>query len=140
MSDHFETEFTPRNIVIKGNKKIDITPTVNFNGETGVCNISGESHHQNEREFYLPLIQWVRDFIRTKRPIEFNFKLTYFSTSSSKQILTILEILKNYEDLGGKVTINWYYPGDDEEIREEAEDYIQAVGIQLNLIEFQEDA
>lgn len=134
MSDHLDTDYTPRDIVIKGNKRIDITPNVNFNGETGVCSISGESHHQNEREFYLPLIKWVREYTRTKKPIEFNFKLTYFSTSSSKQIMTILEVLKNYEDNDGKVTVNWYYPEDDEEIFEEAEDYMQAIGIKLNLI------
>lgn len=136
MSDYFNLDFTPQNLIIKGNKRLDITPDVNFNGTTGVCRISGESHHQNEREFYLPLIKWVKDYTRSGKPIEFNFKLTYFSTSSSKQLLTILETLKNYKEQGGKVVVNWYYPEDDEEIKEEAEDYILATGFEMHMIAY----
>ncbi|EAY27926.1 DUF1987 domain-containing protein [Microscilla marina] len=136
MSNQPNPELTPPNIIIKGSKKFDITPSVNFNGQTGICKISGESHHQNDRDFYLPLVQWIRNYAKTGRPLEFNFKFIYFSTASSKQILLLIEALKQYEQAGGVVTVNWYYPEDDEEILEEAEDYIHATNLKMNLISY----
>ena len=136
MSNQSNPHLLPQNIVIKGNKRIDITPSVNFNAQTGVCKISGESHHQNDRDFYLPLVQWIRNYAQTGRPLEFNFKLIYFSTASSKQIQLLIETLKQYEQNGGKVTVNWYYPEDDDEILEEAEDYIHTTGLEMNLISY----
>lgn len=136
MSNHTDPSLIPQNIIIRGNKRFDITPNVNFNGETGICKISGESHHQNDREFYLPLVRWIKNYAQTGRSLEFNFKFIYFSTASSKQILLIIEALKSYQQAGGSVTVNWYYPEDDEEILEEAEDYILATNLKMNLISY----
>lgn len=123
-----------KDIAIKGNKGVYFIPTVNFNSDTGVCEIIGESYHQDAKKFYRPLLQWLEEYVKTRQPVKFNFKLTYFNTNSSKAFLNILKLLKRYADEGGQVEANWYYPEDDDDILEEAEDFIQETNLKINLI------
>jgi hypothetical protein len=84
------------------------------------------------------LIQWLETYIKeVRKAITFNFKLTYFNTSSSRSILNILRVLKKYEDDSGQVTVNWYYPEDDDSIAEEAEDYMKDTGLKINMFAFE---
>ena len=50
-------------------------PVVNFNYYSGVCAISGESYMEETYRFYEPLIRWLNDYIKEKKPIELNVKL-----------------------------------------------------------------
>ena len=111
-------------------------PTVNFNAESGVCELSGESYLENTTEFYSRLSDWLDEYISTiQKPITFNFKLSYFNTSSSKRILYMLHKLKDYEEDGGDVTVNWYFNKDDTDMEEDVEDFILISNLKINLIE-----
>lgn len=109
-------------------------PAVEFNAETGVCEIEGESLLEDTIGFYKPLIEWLDEYTTTNKPLTFNFKLTYFNTSSSKRILDILQVLKKYDESGADVTVNWYVQGDSE-IIEDIEDYKIIAKIDINIIE-----
>ncbi|HAS43853.1 MAG TPA: hypothetical protein DCS93_25460, partial [Microscillaceae bacterium] len=88
--------------------------------------------------FYNTIIKWIEQYVQeVKNAITFNFRLTYFNTSSSRGILDVLRALKKYEDEGGTVAINWYYPDDDDSIAEEAEDYMKSTGLQINMFSFE---
>lgn len=122
------------NIDISGTRDVYFVPTVRFDAETGVCELSGESFLEETEDFYDPLKKWLKQYIEEeKKPITFNYKLTYFNTSSSRCILDMLKILKKYEDEGGDVTVNWYYDEDDLDMEEALEDYIIATGLNINL-------
>jgi hypothetical protein len=110
-------------------------PSVNFNYETGVCEISGESYMEDTYKFYTPLINWMRQYIAKDRPITFNFKLTYFNTSSSRIILDILGILKEYKLKGGLVEVNWFYRTSDPDMVEEIDDFQRESGVDIVSIE-----
>lgn len=126
------------NIKIKGSHDIFFVPSVDFDADSGICEISGESYLEETVEFYTPLLNWLKKFITEKaQPLTFNIKLTYFNTSSSRCILDILNILKDYEDNGGHVTINWYYDKDDIDMEEEVEDYMLDTDLKINLIPFE---
>ena len=113
-------------------------PVVDFNAETGVCIIAGESYLEETSDFYAPLIKWLKEYIAdVRKKIDFNFKLTYYNTSSSKKILEILKILKDYIQTDGDVTINWYYEENDTDIIEDAEDFIIITGLRINLIKYE---
>lgn len=126
------------NIDIQGFKDDFFVPTVNFNAKTGICVLGGESYLEETVEFYSPLLQWLRDY--TENPantfIEFNFKLTYYNTSSSKRIVDILLILKEFQNKGGDVKTNWYYEEDDLDIVDEVEDFMKISKLNINLIPF----
>lgn len=125
------------NITLTSSPTTPYFPEVNFNAEKGICEISGESYMEETYKFYLPLINWIKDFTKTvKRPLELNIKLIYLNTSSTKCVLDILEILKDFEDEGGSVKVNWYYDKTDPDMVDEVEDFEAESGMKIELIEF----
>lgn len=123
-----------QNLEIIGEKGVFFIPNVHFDAQTGRCLMEGEAFLENTWEFYKQLLGWLRKYTATQQPIIFDFKLSYFNTSSSKGILEILQFLKEYQEQGGDVTVNWYYSEEDEDIREEAEDFIEDTQLDMNLI------
>ncbi len=122
-------------IVIEGSHKNFFTPSVNFNAQTGICEISGESFLEDTVEFYDRLVEWLETYTQEiKRPIAFIIKLTYFNTSTSRCILDLLNVLKDYEEEGGEIVVNWHYDENDTDMEEDIEDYIIDTGLQINLI------
>ena len=79
------------NIHISGSHDGYFVPTVDFNYQNGVCEISGESFLEETNVFYAPLINWIREYTQTGLPLTFNCKLTYFNTSSTKSLLLTLK-------------------------------------------------
>lgn len=125
------------NLVIEGVKSTYFTPHVNFNAATGECSISGESYLEDAWDFYRPILAWLKQYAEeVKKPINFTFNLTYYNTSSSKCFLDIVKQLKEYKEQGGEVVINWHHPEDDDDIREEAEDYKNFLGIDINIVAY----
>jgi hypothetical protein len=121
-------------LVINEIKGSPYYPSVRFNAETGVCEIRGESYMEETYKFYEPLVTWIKEYIEQKKPLEINFKLTYFNTNSSRLILDILDMVRKYQESGGTVTVNWYYDKKDPDMVEEVEDFILESGMNINLI------
>ncbi len=127
-------------LIIEGEKGTYLSPDVYFSAERGVCEIKGESYQEETFEFYNKLTSWLGEYIeKVKKPITFDFKLTYFNTSSSRAILDMLNLLKQYQEEGGEVTINWYYLTSDENMIEEAEDFQSDSALKFNLIPVDEE-
>lgn len=123
---------------IKSKNSTFFTPYVKLDAVTGICEISGESYTENTDEFYDTIIHWLNNYQKeVKKPIKFDFKLSYLNTSSFKAILYVLKALKNIQNAGISTTINWYYPQDDFDLLAEAEDLAESVGIQINKIPYQ---
>ncbi|HAF29187.1 MAG TPA: hypothetical protein DCG75_09090 [Bacteroidales bacterium] len=126
------------NITLTSSPTTPYFPEVNFNVEKGTCEIKGESYMEETYKFYLPLINWIKDYTKKiKKPLEVNVKLIYLNTSSTKCVLDILEILKDFEDDGGTVKVNWYYDKSDPDMVDEVEDFEAESGMKIELIEFE---
>lgn len=114
-------------------------PVVSFDASTGVCELKGESYMEETYKFYSPLIAWLRKFIETeKRPVTFNFKLTYFNTSSSRIILDILDLIRKYNLSGAECVVNWYYDEEDPDMADEVDDFRIESGMEINLQPFKD--
>jgi hypothetical protein len=125
------------NLEIEGSHKNFFIPTVNFNAKTGICQISGESFLEDTAEFYKPLIDWIEDYIKSvKGPIALIIKLTYFNTSTSRSILDILNLLRDYEESGREIVVNWHYDENDIDMEEDIDDYVIDTGLEINKIPF----
>jgi hypothetical protein len=123
------------NIQIKAQKENYYTPQVDFNAQTGVCEISGESYLEDAFVFYKPLKEWIEEFSnKSEKPIHFICKLTYFNTSSSKGVLSILKILKSFEEKGRSIIAQWYYRPNDLDMLEDIEDLIYESKLNIELI------
>jgi hypothetical protein len=129
-------DITMESLVINEVKGSPYYPSVHFNAETGACEMRGESYMEETYKFYEPLIIWINEYIKQKKPLEINFKLTYFNTNSSRLILDLLDTLKKYKDSGGEVAVNWYYDKKDPDMVEEVEDFIMESGMNINLISY----
>ena len=126
------------NIILTSSSATPYFPEVNFDFETGVCEIKGESYMEETYKFYLPLINWIKEYTKdVKKRLELNIKLIYLNTSSTKCVLDILELLKDYEDQGGDVKVNWYFDKSDPDMIDEVEDFEAESGMKIELIEFE---
>ncbi len=109
-------------------------PIVDFDIETGVCELSGESYMEEAYKFYQPLINWLKEYTQTgNKALEFNVRLTYFNTSSSRLILDMLDVIKRFQDSGGQAKVNWFYEKDDPDVKDEVEDFEMETGLKINL-------
>ncbi len=110
-------------------------PEIDFNYETGICEISGESFPEHTPRFYTPVVEWLYQYMFVeKKSIIINFKLHYFNTSSSKALYDLLLMFKKYQDEKGKIEVNWYYDKNDIDILEEIEDFIYITELKINTI------
>lgn len=124
-------------IYVEGEQTTYFVPTVKFSVENGICVLEGESYLENTFEFYRPLVAWLKEYTTTlKRPLTFNFGLTYFNTASSKSISDILRILKDYDNAGGLVVVNWYQPEWNEDIKQEVEDFSMEFDLPINILTY----
>jgi hypothetical protein len=125
-----------KSLVINSEPDAPYYPSVNFDPETGICEISGESYMEEAYKFYLPLINWIKEFIlNEKKPLTLNFKLIYFNTSSSRLIVDILETLRKLKEDGHKIQVNWYFDPEDPDVKDEVEDFEIESGMDIELKE-----
>ena len=104
------------------------TPTVILNPATHVVNLSGRSLPEDAAAFYNPILEWLDNYaVDNSEETVAVFKLDYFSTSSSKMLLSILYKLESMSFAGTKVKIRWYYPEDDDDIEEAGNVYSELV-------------
>ena len=126
-----------KNLEIEGSHKNFFIPTVNFNSKTGICEITGESFLEDTVEFYRHLIDWIDEYIESvKGPLALIIKLSYFNTSTSRSILDLLNLLKDYEDEGGEIVVNWHFDENDVDMEEDIDDYIIDTGLDINKIPY----
>lgn len=98
-------------------EKSKSTPTVDFNPETAVLAIDGESYPEDSHQFFTPLVDWVDAFLAdASSPVTLRVDLTYMNTSSTKYMIDILDRLESAHEAGGSITVEWYY--DEENDRE----------------------
>lgn len=111
------------------------TMRVDFNAETGICNLTGNSYPEDAIVFFEPVTGWIEQFVdEVKKPLILNITLNYINSSSSKCFMDIFDLLEDYSTDGGDVTVNWYYEEEDDEIREAGEELLEDMSFQINYI------
>ena len=124
-----------KDLKVKGEKGTFFIPNVFFCGETGVCELDGESYLEDTFTFYQPLINWVKEYTATQKPLTLNVGLTYFNTASSRSILHLLQALKEYEEKGGTVAVNWSIKDWDEDMQQEVEDFSLDAALPISIVQ-----
>lgn len=111
------------------------TPTISFDYEGGKLEIKGKSIPENSLEFYRPVYEWLDNYNQSPKPVtDVMIRLEYFNTSSSKCLLDILRRMETLQLSGkSKVTVNWFYETDDEDMMEAGEDYQALVKVPFQL-------
>ena len=108
----------------------DDTPNVILDKDNGTFEISGRSLPEDVNLFYQPIMDWIDAY--SEEPSDstnFNFKLEYFNTASSKIILDILLKFEEIVENGNDVKIIWHYHEEEEDMLEAGEEYADIVEI-----------
>ena len=64
----------------------------------GTINISGRSMMEDPSEFYAVVYSWIKEYLNNvNKSLSISFELSYFNSSSSKQILRLLMIIDDAE-------------------------------------------
>ncbi len=106
------------------------TPKIMLNADSGIYEISGRSLPEDSAEFYKPVLNWLEG-LKTSgiKSVDFEFKLEYFNTASSKLILDVLTKLENCKEAGMEVRILWFHRDDDEDMQEAGEEFSELVEV-----------
>ena len=115
------------NLIIK---KTEETPAVIFMPQKGVFQIVGNSWPENAAAFYDQILDWLNEYFLDPLPeTVFQFRLVYYNTASSKQIIRLLGYLKEKSEQYN-VKVQWYYNKNDIENSREAERYRTLLGME----------
>lgn len=112
------------------------TPKLDFNPDADTFLISGRSIPENSIEFYRPFLDWLDNYVQN--PLDstnFEVKLEYFNTSSSKCLVEIFRKLEKIKEAGKDIAIDWYYEEEDEDMEESGEDFKQIIKVPFKMVE-----
>jgi hypothetical protein len=111
------------------------TPSIYFNHEEGIVEMSGRSIPENALSFYKPIFDWLDEYVTNPNPETIiNFNLEYFNTSSSKCILDMLRKLERLPEEGYKATVKWFFDEGDEDMEESSNDYKSLINLDIELV------
>jgi hypothetical protein len=113
----------------------EATPLINFHPKSNVLDIKGCSVPEDCVTLYIPVLNWVDNYLLTKpEEITLNIQLDYFNTTSSKFIFELLKKLERYQTDNIKLSVNWFYSPGDEDLEEAGQIYSDVINIPFSLI------
>ncbi len=113
------------------------TPFVRFDSVTGVCEIAGECYPENAGKFFGPMFLWLKEYLAadSNPPLEFNIRMNYFNSSSSKAFMNLFELLDESAAAGRRVCVNWRFHPENEPIIEAGEEFKEELSsVVFNLV------
>ncbi len=93
--------------------------------------ISGKSAPEDVRGLYYPVVEWMEAFAAEVRsgnnytdssPLCLKLDLEYFNSSSAKFLLDVLNFMRDLNNEGVPVDVEWHYDEEDVDLREAGED------------------
>jgi len=124
----------------------DKTPRIILDPYNDNYEISGNSRPENVREFYYPVINWLNEFEKEvlnkkvlkfdeKHPLNFNFKMNYFNSSSAKFMYDVISELVKFHEKNHVIRILWYFEKEDEDMKYAGEEMSELLEIPFQFIE-----
>ncbi len=111
------------------------TPKVRLDSISGTFEISQRCFPEDAVGFFLPIIEWIKNYSKTpNQQSNFNFKLEYFNTSSSKQLFKILMLLEELSR-NNEVVISWHYHKADSDMLSSGERYSKLLQLPIKMVE-----
>jgi hypothetical protein len=84
-----------KNLLVEGTSK---TPQIDLNQFTGELILSGRSIPENVAKIYDPVLNWIRDYIKSPhKTTNLRLNLEYFNTASSIWIAKIIKTLSTID-------------------------------------------
>lgn len=114
------------------------SPEINFDAQTNILSITGESYPENTTQFYESMFKWLDKYIGNLQTQEvvLNIELIYFNSSSSKVLMDLFDTLEEASADNKNITVNWLYDEDNEASLEYGEEFAEDIeSLTFNLVE-----
>lgn len=116
------------------------TPKVILDKEKGKFEISGQSLPEDVMGFYEQVFKWMNEYLKLpNKKTEFNFRLMYFNSASSKVILDILNLLEELSLRGFDVEIFWHYLEMDEDMLATGKEFNKMLKLPFHFVSYMQD-
>ena len=110
------------------------TPYVYLDYNNGCIELKGTSYMEDTLGFYDPIMQWVYEYVKHPKDTTVYIDLEFFNTSSAKILLIIIKSLSKIQKAGYRLTVNWFYEDDDDEIRDSGMSFAIMSHMKFNMI------
>lgn len=115
----------------------DDTPGVILDKENNNFEIWGRSLPEDVNSFFEPIISWFEEYAENPNDkTVLNVKMSYFNTASSKILLDIFVALEDIFETGKDVLVKWFYPADEDDMKEAGEEYEEMIEIPFEHIAY----
>lgn len=102
----------------------------------GIIKIMGRSIHENVADFFSPVEEWIREYVRMPADLTIiDINLEYINSASAKVIVHLFQKIAYLQLKDRKYIINWYYEEGDDDILERGEYFSSILGMPFNFIE-----
>jgi len=119
-------------------KATNDTPKIHFDPAQNIFELANKSLPEDAIEFYQPVFRWLENYREIPNPKTiFDFKLEYFNTASSKQIIQVLTLISHIAEKS-EVSVRWHYRDIDEDMQAIGEEYSQLVNVPFEMIEYKD--
>lgn len=110
------------------------TPKVHLDKERDIFEISGLAVPEDAISFCRPIINWIEDYLlNPNKKTNFHFKLEYFNTAFSSQIINILMLLEKLNKKSD-VTVYWHYKDIDEDMQDLGKKYSEIIDVSFKMM------
>lgn len=121
-----------RNYVIKATSE---TPFVALEMANRTLLIKGTSHPENPSEFYDKVDKLLAFYMAEgRKSLTVNLSLDYFNTGSARYLYLLMAQLKEYQEDGMDVNVNWYYKIEDEDMLLSGKNFSSYTQLELKLV------
>lgn len=113
------------------------SPSVIFDPKTNEFSISGVCHPENVTKFYDPIISWIEQYkveltkSKSVKPIQLELFFKYINSASYKYLLTFLQLVEGFVNIGVPVNVTWYYEPEDVDMRDAGIELFDFSGVKL---------
>jgi len=108
-------------------------PGMYYDPGKDVLVIEGRSIPENPESVYKPVKDWIDEYFRNSESLNIRIVLEYINSGSSKHLMEVLKMLKQYQNEGKKLKIRWLYEEDDESILELGEHFRETTGLPVEI-------
>ncbi len=113
------------------------SPEVLLDPKTNTFKVIGISHPENITKFFQPVMEWIDEYKlfltqqNDKRNLKVIFFFRYFNSATYKYLITFLQKINEFSELGIPILVEWHYEIEDEEMKESGIELFEFSGIKL---------
>jgi len=113
------------------------SPEIIFDPKTNIFKVVGICHPENITKFFQPVMEWLDDYkaylkkATDKKDIKVIFFFRYFNSATYKYLITLLQKINEFSNLGLSIFVEWHYEHEDEEMKESGVELFEFSGLKI---------